>query len=170
MEHPASEAQVDFGVMEAVEEGKTREIQLLVMSFPCSNVAFHEPMPSEIQECFLEGLKKLFGKVGFVARKIRIDNLTPAAKKIRSKTEEAQLTDECLRFQLNYGFETQVCNVLKRNEKGHVEKKVVYIRYNFFSVPPVITGLEDLSEKLLAFSIHDQYRTHYKKQIEIHEL
>ena len=69
-----------------------------------------------------------------------------------------------------YGFETQVCNVRKGNEKGHVEKKVGYIRYNFFSVPPVITGLEDLSAKLLAFSIDDQYRTHYKKQIEIHTL
>lgn len=170
LEHPAGEAQVDFGVMEAVEEGKSRDIRLLIMSFPCSNVAFHEPMPSENQECFLEGLKKLFGKVGFVPRKIRIDNLTPAVKKTRSKTEEAQLTDEYLRFQLYYGFETQVCNVRKGNEKGHVEKKVGYIRYNFFSVPPVITGLEDLSEKLLAFSIDDQYRMHYKKKIEIHEL
>jgi len=170
LEHPSGEAQVDFGVMEAVEEGKTRDIRLLIMSFPFSNVAFYEPMPSENQECFLEGLKSLFEKAGGVPRKVRIDNLTPAVKKTRSKTEEAQLTDEFLRFQMFYGFETQVCNVRKGNEKGHVEKKVGYIRYNFFSVPPVITGLEDLSEKLLAFSIEDQYRKHYRKEIEIQVL
>ncbi|WP_170006012.1 IS21 family transposase [Bacillus fonticola] len=170
LEHPVGDAQVDFGVMEAVEEGKRRDIRLLIMSFPFSNVAFYEPLPSENQECFLEGLKKLFDKVGGVPRKIRIDNLTPAVKRTRSKTEEAQLTDEFLRFQLFYGFETQVCNVRKGNEKGHVEKKVGYIRYNFFSVPPVITGLEDLSDKLLAFSIEDQQRQHYRKEIEIREL
>jgi len=170
LEHPAGEAQVDFGVMEAVENGKSRDIRLLIMSFPFSNVAFYEPMPSENQECFLEGLKKLMDKVGFIPRKIRIDNLTPAVKKTRSKTEEAQLTDEFMRFQLYYGFETQVCNVRKGNEKGHVEKKVGYIRYNFFSVPPVITGLADLSEKLLAFSMDDQCRQHYRKQVDIQAL
>lgn len=170
LEHPAGEAQVDFGIMEAVENGKSRDIRLLIMSFPFSNVAFYEPMPSENQECFLEGLKKLMDKVGFIPRKIRIDNLTPAVKKTRSKTEEAQLTDEFMRFQLYYGFETQVCNVRKGNEKGHVEKKVGYIRYNFFSVPPVITGLSDLSEKLLAFSMDDQCRQHYRKQIDIQVL
>lgn len=170
LEHPSGEAQVDFGVMEAVEGGKTRDIRLLIMSFPFSNVAFYEPMPSENQECFLEGLKKLFKKAKGVPRKIRIDNLTPAVKKTRSKTEDAQLTDEFLRFQMFYGFETQVCNVRSGNEKGHVEKKVGYIRYNIFSVPPVITGLEDLSEKLLAFSIDDQYRKHYRKEIEIQKL
>ena len=170
LEPPPGDAQVDFGVMEAVEDGKTRDIRLLIMSFPCSNVAFYEPMPSENQECLLEGLKKLFIKSGGVPRKIRIDNLTPAVKKTKSKTEDAQLTDEFLRFQMFHGFETQVCNVRKGNEKGHVERKVGYVRYNIFSVPPVITGLEDLSEKLLNFSIEDQYRKHYRKEIEIQVL
>lgn len=170
LEHPSGEAQVDFGVMEAVEDGKTRDIRLLIMSFPFSNVAFYEPMPSENQECLLEGLKKLFIKAEGVPRKIRIDNLTPAVKKTKSKTEDAQLTDEFLKFQMFYGFETQVCNVRSGNEKGHVERKVGYIRYNLFSVPPVITGLEDLSGKLLAFSIEDQYRKHYRKEIEINVL
>ncbi|WP_391209906.1 IS21 family transposase [Psychrobacillus sp. L4] len=170
LEHPSGEAQVDFGVMEAVEDGKTRDIRLLIMSFPYSNGAFYEPMPSENQECFLEGLKKLFKKAGGVPRKIRIDNLTPAVKKTRSKTEEAQLTDEFMRFQQFYGFDTQVCNVRSGNEKGNVEKKVGYIRYNFFSVPPVITGLDDLSGQLLTFSIEDQYRKHYSKEQEIYQL
>jgi transposase len=88
LEHPSGEAQVDFGVMEAVEGGKTRDIRLLVMSFPFSNVAFYEPMPSENQECFLEGLKKLFKKANGVPRKLRIDNLTPAIKKQEIKRKK----------------------------------------------------------------------------------
>lgn len=80
LEHPSGEAQVDFGVMEAVEDGKTRDIRLLIMSFPFSNVAFYEPMPSENQECLLEGLKKLFIKAEGVPRKIRIEPNTSCQK------------------------------------------------------------------------------------------
>ena len=170
LEHPPGEAQVDFGVMEAVEDGKTRDIKLLIMSFPFSNAAFFEPLPSENQECFLEGMQHLFHQIGAVPKKIRIDNLTPAVKKTRSKTEEAELTDDYYRFQHTYGFDTQVCNVRKGNEKGHVEKKVGYIRYNFFSVPPIITGLDDLSQQLQAFSKKDHERLHYTKSVVIQSL
>lgn len=57
------------------------------MSYPCSNAAFVVPLPSENQECFLQGLKLLFHQAKGVPKKIRIDNLTPAVKKIRSKFE-----------------------------------------------------------------------------------
>lgn len=129
---PTGEAQVYFGVMEAVEEGKARDIQLLIMSFPCSKVAFYEPMPSENQECFLERLKKLFGKAGFIPHKVRIDNLMSAVKNTRSKTEEAQLTDEYLRFQMYYRVETQVCNVRKGNPYNeiHVDDEKIHIFLN----------------------------------------
>ena len=44
------------------------------------------------------------------SKTIRIDNLTPAVKKQKSKFEEAQLTDEFLRFTIHYGCDVQVCN------------------------------------------------------------
>ena len=44
------------------------------------------------------------------SKTIRIDNLTPAVKKTKSKFEEAQLTDEFLRFTIHYGCDVQVCN------------------------------------------------------------
>lgn len=170
LSHPEGEAQLDFGVMEAVEEGQLRDIHLLILSFPASNTAFYEPLPSENQECLLEGMKKLFRKAGGVPRAIRIDNMTTAVKATRSKTEEAALTDEFLRFQLHYGFHTQVCNVAKGNEKGHVEGKVGYVRYTLFSVPPVIGSLEDLSKMLDEFSASDQQRLHYEKEVDIKTL
>lgn len=170
MEHPEGEAQLDFGVMEAVEKGHLRDIHLLILSFPASNVAFYEPLPSENQECLFEGMKKLFSKANGVPKVIRIDNMSTAVKTPRSKTEEAVLTDEYQRFQLHYDFQTQVCNVAKGNEKGHVEGKVGYVRYNFFSVPPVINDLNDLSRMLDEFSNADQLRLHYEKGIQIKEL
>lgn len=170
LEHPPAEAQVDFGIMEAVEDGEIRDIHALVMSFPYSNGAFCVPFPSENQECFLEGLKKLFDQAGGVPRKIRIDNLTPAVKQTRTKHKEAELTDDFLAFQGHYGFEVQVCNPRKGNEKGHVERKVGYVRYNFFSTVPVMDNLEDLSNKVFTRLVEDRNRLHYEKQILIDEL
>ena len=92
LEHPPGEAQVDFGVMEAVQDGEIVDIHALVMSFPNSNSGFSVPLPSENQECFLHGLSILFKQAGGVPKRIRIDNLTPAVKKTRTKNEEAQLT------------------------------------------------------------------------------
>lgn len=170
LEHPNADGQLDFGVMEAVEGGEVRDIHLLILSFPASNTAFYEPLPSENQECLLEGIKTLFQKAEGVPKNLRIDNMTPAVKKTRSKTEEATLTDEFMRFQCHYGFHSQVCNAGKGNEKGHVEGKVKYVRYQIFSVPPVIKDLTDLSEQLDAFTNRDLQRDHYEKKVPIKEL
>ena len=81
-----------------------------------------------------------------VPKRIRIDNLTPAVKKKRTKDEEAHLTDEFVQFQNYYGFDVQVCNPRSGHEKGNVENKVGYIRYNFFTSSPIIKNLSALSE------------------------
>src|SRR5690606_40325221 len=42
LEHPPGEAQVDFGLMEAVQDGELVDIHALVMSFPHSNARSEE--------------------------------------------------------------------------------------------------------------------------------
>lgn len=170
LNHPPSEAQVDFGLMEVVKDGEYVDIHVLVMSFPFSNAAYAVPLPAENQECFLVGLKQLFKQAEGVPRRIRIDNLTPAVKKTRSKFNEAELTDAYLQFQNHYGFETQVCNPRSGHEKGSVENKVGYVRYNFFSASPVMVSLEELTEALFVQLTKDRQREHYKKDSTIEEL
>ncbi len=140
------------------------------MSYPASNAAFCVPMPSENQECFLSGLKMLFEQAGGVPLSIRIDNLSPAVKKVRGSHGEAELTDGFAAFQAYYGFDVQVCNPNKGNEKGHVERKVGYVRYNFFSVPPIMIDWDDLRSQLLKVLTKDRQRLHYTKQKLIEEL
>ena len=91
LEHPPSDVQVDFGVMEAVQDGELVDIHTLVMSFPYSNAGFAVSLPSQNQECFLYGLKQLFHQIGGVPRRIRIDNLTPAVKCQRQYLESMGL-------------------------------------------------------------------------------
>jgi len=168
--HPPAEAQIDFGMTEAIEDGKAKDIHALVMSFPYSNAGYSVPLPAENQECFLDGLKILFNQAGFVPRKLRLDNLSAAVVKARGRGQETVFNEEFLRFANHYGFEAQACNARKGNEKGHVENKVGYVRYNFFTPSPVIKDLAHLRDLLFEQCQQDQQRAHYKKDIVIADL
>lgn len=170
LDHPEGEAQLDFGTMEAVQNGEIIDVHALVMSFPASNTGFAVPMPGENLECFLGGLQELFRQAGGVPLSIRIDNLTPAVKKVRKGDMEAELTEAFRNFQNYYGFKVQVCNPESGNEKGSVENKVGYVRYNFFSLPPVVKDLEDLKNQLEQQLKDDRQRLHYEKEELIEEL
>lgn len=161
--HPPAEAQIDFGITEAIEDGKAKDIHCLVMSFPYSNAGYAVPLPAENQECFLEGLKVIFNQSGFVPRKLRLDNLPAAVVKARGRNQETVFTEEFQRFASHYGFEAQACNPRKGNEKGHVENKVGYVRYNFFTPSPVINDLAHLRDLLFEQCRKDHQRSHYKK-------
>lgn len=168
--HPPAEAQVDFGLTSAVKDGKYIDVHCLVMTLPYSNAAFCVALPGENQECFLHGLKMIFNQLGGVPRKIRIDNLKAAVVKPRGRNEEAVFTDEFWRFANYYGFVPQACNPRRGNEKGNVENKVGYIRYNFVTPAPVINSLEHLNRILEEKLIKDRNRIHYQKKKTIKEL
>ncbi|WP_235863342.1 IS21 family transposase [Ureibacillus sinduriensis] len=170
LSHPPGEAQLDFGTMEAVQDGEILDVHALIMSFPASNTGFAVPMPGENLGCFLSGLKQLFQQAGGVPISILINNLTPAVKKVRKGDKEEELIDAFRHFQHYYGFKVQVCNPSKGNEKGHVERKVGYVRYNFFSTPPVIKDFDDLREQLEQQLKKDRQRVHYKKEELIEDL
>src|SRR5699024_116764 len=139
---------LDFGTMEVCHEGAFKDIKALVLSFPYSNSGFAVALPAENQECLLEGMKELFRQAGGVPRKIRIDNMSTAVAQVKSRTEQAVLTDGFLQFATHYGFETQVCNPRSGNEKGSVENKVGYVRYHFFPATPIMQTFASLNEAL----------------------
>ncbi|AQQ55541.1 IS21 family transposase [Planococcus lenghuensis] len=170
LEHPPAEAQLDFGLMEAVKDGKFVDVHCLVMSLPFSNAAYAIPLPGENQECFLHGMKTIFSQLDGVPRTIRIDNLKAAVIKPRGHHEETVFTDEFLRFASHYGFTPQACNPRAGNEKGNVENKVGYVRYNFITPAPVMEDLTHLSGVLKGHLEKDRDRIHYKKQVPIKDL
>ena len=170
LEHPPAEAQLDFGTMEVFHEEALKAVKVLVLSFPYSNAGFAVTLPAENQECLLEGMKELFRQIGGVPRKIRIDNMSTAVIKVKSKTEDAVLTDGFLQFATQYGFETQVCNPRSGNEKGSVENKVGYVRYRFFSSTPIMKNFESFNHTLAVQLAQDRQRLHYEKQVEINDL
>src|SRR5699024_12004739 len=90
----------------------------------------------------------IFKQMGCVPRTIRIDNMTTAVIKPKSKFEDATLTNEFLQFAMHYGFNVQTCNPASGHEKGSVENKVGYVRYNFFSETPKMKNFSSLNKDL----------------------
>lgn len=170
LEHPPADAQLDFGTMEVEHKGEFKDVKVLVMSFPYSNAGFAVALPSENQECLLEGMKQLFSQVDGIPKNIRIDNMSTAVKETKSKFEQAQLTDGFQQFANHYGFHTQVCNPRSGNEKGSVENKVGYVRYNFFPTAPRMADYESLNKDLYTQLLKDRNRQHHEKPSLIEEL
>lgn len=168
--HPPAEAQLDFGLMEAVKNGKYIDVHCLVMTLPFSNDAYAVPLPGENQECLFYGMKKMFKQLGGVPRKVRIDNMKTAVVKPRGQNRETEFTNEFMQFANFYGFEPQACNAYSGHEKGNVENKVGYIRYNFITPAPVIRDFQHLTQLLEKHLIADRGRIHYEKNRTINEL
>lgn len=103
----------------------------------------------------------MFYQLGNVPRKIRIDNLKVAVIKPRGRGEEARFTEKFLQFANFYGFAPQACNPYSGHEKGNVENKVSYVRYNFVTPAPVINNLEHLEQILKERLTKDRERKHY---------
>lgn len=170
LEHPPAEAQLDFGTMEVVHQDHFKEVKTLVMSFPYSNVSFVVTLPAENQECLLEGMKELFRQAGGVPQKIRIDNMSTAVLKRKTKYLPAELTEGFKNFASYYRFETQVCNPRSGNEKGNVENKVGYVRYHFFAETPIMKDFKSFNEKLQKQLELDHQRGHHAKHKKLCDL
>lgn len=169
LEHPGGEAQVDFGTAYVGQAGQLVERKVLVMSFPFSNAAFAFPVRAENTECFLEAMKRIFGRIGGVPSKIWFDNLSAAVVSI-DKDGGRTFTDQFLRFAAHYRFQPEFCNPYSGHEKGHVENKVGYSRRNWLVPPPVCDTDTELEEHLARKSEADMERPHYAKHERIADL
>jgi transposase len=77
------------------------------------------PAPAENQECFLEGLKRLFEQIGGVPERIWFDNLSAAVIRVENNGDR-EVTEAFRRFSAHYRFEAVFCNPASGHEKGHV--------------------------------------------------
>ena len=89
--------------------------------------------------------------------------MSTAVFQAKTRNEPAKLTDGFLQFAMHYGFETQVCNPRSGHEKGNVENKVGYVRYNFFSSTPIMQDFESFNKTLAEQLSLDLNREHYEK-------
>jgi transposase len=170
IEQPVGHAQIDFGEFQYNDgSGVSRTGHALTVTFPYSNAGWTQVFASENQECLLEGMQRIFGHIGGVPLRLRMDNMTAAVTKVL-KGYERIFSEGFTRFRLHYRFEVDVCNPDAGNEKGNVENKVGYTRRNLFVPLPVITDMEEFNQSLLQKCDADHDREHYRHGLPISEL
>lgn len=170
LDAPQGCAQADFGEFLYYDGAKKeKKGYALTVTFPYSNHAYTQVFPSQNQECLLEGLKRVFERIGGVPPRMRFDNLSPAVVEVLEGRERV-LTEGFTRFKLHYRFQADFCNPGKGNEKGNVENKVGYSRRNLFVPVPDIPDFVAFNAELWAKCDRDAEREHYRKKRLIREL
>jgi transposase len=106
---PGAEAEVDFGPVTVMLDGREAGCHLFAYRLSFSGRAVHRVYASCAQEALLEGHVTAFAETGGVPRAhIRYDNLTPAVAKVmkgRNRKENARW----LSFRSWYGYEAFYC-------------------------------------------------------------
>lgn len=110
----------DFTEIQILIGGVLKKVYIWVVSLPFSNMFFATPFYNCTFECFAEGSVNAFNEFGGVAKKYRLDNLSPVVTKILNGKERL-ITQRYAQFQNHYGFRQDFCNPGKGNEKGNVE-------------------------------------------------
>lgn len=171
LNHPKGCGQVDFGEFTYYDaSGQEQTGYALTISFPHSNKGYTLAFPAQNQECLLEGMKRIFERIGGVPQHLRFDNMTTAVAQVLEGHERI-LTDGFSRFMMHYRFQAEFCNPASGNEKGNVENKVGYSRRNAFVPIPTITSFEEFNEGYLKdWCEDDAKRLHYIHKIPIQTL
>lgn len=167
LNHPGGEAQIDFGNLEAFENGERKKFHELILSFPKSNAGFAILTRNESREALLEGLQKIFSFIGFVPQAIWFDQMSAAALRSRDGKGRVKVSGFLLRFANHYGFKIKFCNPNSGHEKGNVENKVGTIRRNLFVPEPEITDLDSFNQQLLHKCSLRHKESHYKLKMPV---
>lgn len=110
----------DFTELQITIGGVVKKVYLWITSLPYSNSYFATPYLNCTFECFAEGSVNAFNEFGGIAKKYRLDNLSPVVTKILSGKERL-VTQRFAQFQSHYGFAQDFCNPARGNEKGNIE-------------------------------------------------
>ena len=152
-------SEFDWGHVKIDIDGKSRSIQMAVMTTAKGNFRFAYLYQNQKMESFLDSHVRFFNLVGGVHKEIVYDNMKVAVAKFVSKTEKTP-TDDLLKLSMYYGFNYRFCNARRGNEKGHVEKSVEYVRRKVFSKKDDFKTLEEanvyLEEQLVKLNSKKQ--------------
>ncbi len=104
--HPG-EAQVDFGMAQAVVGGDRVDVHCLVVTFPYSNMRYCVALPGENAECVCAGLRTVFEHIGAVPLTLVLDG-TPAGAGHRIAWDKVTVVHVFELFVEHYRLEARV--------------------------------------------------------------
>jgi DNA-binding transcriptional regulator YhcF (GntR family) len=137
----------DFGEIKLVIDGILGTYHIAVLSSPGGGFRWAYLYKNQKQDVFLDSHVRFFELVKGVYKEVVYDNMKNVVTRFIGRNEK-ELNKELLKLSLYYGFDINVTNCYKGNEKGHVEGSVKIIRNKVFALHYKFKTFEDAEEFL----------------------
>jgi transposase len=129
---PGEQGQVDWGHFGKVRVGKAeRSLMAFVMVLSWSRMTYLRFFLDARMPNFLLGHELAFAAFGGVPRELLYDNLKSAV--LERVGQAIRFNEKLLRMAGHYRLAPKPCAPYRGNEKGRVERRIRYIRDNFFA-------------------------------------
>lgn len=141
---PGDAVQFDFGTDVVWVKGVRTVVKAARIKLCFSRLALIQVFPTERQEVVMEALKRGYEFFGGVSRRLIVDNMSTAVKKILTKKEQNQTgekrewTENFENFCGHYLTNPKACTAGRGNEKGQVEREMQLSRNAYFK--PALCG------------------------------
>ena len=143
---PGEEAQMDWGKFGVVSVGGgERKLSCFVMVLPWSRFAYARFTLDERMDSFLREHVCAFEAFGGAPRRVLYDNLKSAV--LERVGEHIRFHPELLELAGHYHFIPRPCAPRRGNEKGNVERFILYLRTSFFAAR-TFESVDDLNRQL----------------------
>jgi len=140
LEYDFGEVRLDCG------EG-VKVYHMAVLSSPAGQFRWAYLYTNQKKGVFMDSHVRFFEMIGGCWREIVYDNMKNVVSKFIGQGEK-ELNTDLVKMAAYYGFQINVTNCFKGNEKGHVESSVKFLRNKIFSGNYRFSSLEEAQEYL----------------------
>lgn len=130
---PGHTCEFDWGEVKLLINGEWRTYQLAVFTAAMSNYRWAWLFDRQDRASFQQAHALFFAQVQGVYCELVYDNTRVVIRRFVGR-QEKEPTEGLLRLSMYYQFGFRFCNVMRGNEKGHVERSVEYIRRKAFGL------------------------------------
>lgn len=137
----------DFGEVKLLIDDEVRKLYMAVLASPAGVFKWAYLYTNQKQDVFMDSHACFFEMVGGSYKEVVYDNMKNVVKKFIGRSEK-QLNSELILLADYYGFNINVTNCFKANEKGYVENSVKTLRNQIFAQKYKFESIDEAREYL----------------------
>lgn len=122
----------DFGEVQLNCGEGMKTYHMAVLSSPGSGFRWLYLYTNQKKDVFMDSHVRFFEMLGGCHREVVYDNMKNVVSKFIGKNEK-ELNPDLVKMSMYYGYQINVTNCFRGNEKGHVENSVKVLRNQIFS-------------------------------------
>ncbi len=174
-----SRLEFDFGEVKLIIDGKVTKYHMAVLSSPAGEFRWAYLYKNQKKDVFMNAHIRFFDMAQGVYQEVVYDNMKNVVTRFIGKNEK-ELNKDLINLSHYYGFEINVTNAFRGNEKGHVEGSVKIIRREIFGPKYEFTNFEAAEDflehrlvELNVNSVFEEEKKHllpYKPKLDLAEI